>query len=359
MHTYTYLPLPPILTWPLTPPMLWPLLLASHAAAALALAQAASAPKVLEIEYTLSAHDPFVQVRPQPGARDAAAFPARAGLEVAVRVPLLGAQFSGRITGSAPNASLTLQTGRQRKYELAQQGSGTDSSLLIGDTADAAEGHGGTVLRTQFDGELVLADVVLTLGVVSERYVRCTLCLAGRRAQPAERRRLTADGRTALGQLETRELRFAAGGALAAGARFEGAWAVAAGSDGNGGLGEYARGTGDGGDGGDGGGGGVAVAIPLLRGTSFAVLTGAVGPDAGNYTAALASASDAGVPELSAQNTRAGAGVLWLGALDPGAQRVLRVRAPRALGLYALRQYGDRCVCVCARARARALDETS
>lgn len=126
---------------------------------------------------------------------------------------------------------------------------------------------------------------------------------------------------------------FVSEGALTPGWEFEGDWTMAEDSA----PAPYASGSG-------------AVTLPLLAGTSFAVLTGIAGPDMGNYTATLSPArqgagGDAAVT-YSAQNSGQGWGVLWLGALDPGTQHTLRLESD-AIGLYTLRQYGDRWVQLC------------
>lgn len=124
----------------------------------------------LEYTYPLSASDPFLAITPQPEARNTSVssnsttFSARLGLAISVPTPLIGAQFEGRVLGAS--ASLLMQTGKQRKNELATEG---DWDTLIGDSFTAAEGEGGTKLSTTFDGDLVLRQVALTFDLQSKK----------------------------------------------------------------------------------------------------------------------------------------------------------------------------------------------
>ncbi|EJT48206.1 hypothetical protein A1Q1_02772 [Trichosporon asahii var. asahii CBS 2479] len=257
----------------------------------------------LEYTYPLSASDPFLVVSPQPELRNtslstnATTFSARSGLQISVNTPLIGAQFEGRIV-SASSANLLLQTGKQRKNEIATQG---EWDTLIGDSFPTSEGEGGTKLSTTFDGDLVLRQVSLTFNLVSSK-------TAFNQQQSDEQPLVASDGK------------------LAPGPQFDGDWSVAETS-----IGSYARGKG-------------IVSIPLLAGTSFAVLTGVLGKDMGNYSATLVPAREGakeGNVTYSARNAEDGTGVLWLGALDPGTQHALRLESAQAMGLYKLRQYGD------------------
>lgn len=133
--------------------------------------------------------------------------------------------------------------------------------------------------------------------------------------------------RTAFNQQQSDEHHFIYGGKLAAGPQFDGEWTVAETS-----VGGYARGKG-------------SVNLPLQAGASFAVLTGVIGKDMWNYTATLSPAREGAkdaVVTFSARNVEDGTGVLWLGALDPGTQHTLRLESAQEMGLYTLRQYGDR-----------------
>lgn len=130
----------------------------------------------------------------------------------------------------------------------------------------------------------------------------------------------SADLRTAFSQLPSDTQDFVSEGKLAPGPRYEGSWTVSQ---------DYARGR--------------AVSVPLLAGASFAVLTGAIGEDVGNYTAVLSPGAGKNDVVYSAQNSEDGTGVLWLGALDPGTQYTLRLEGVGGdLGLKTLRQWGDR-----------------
>lgn len=137
--------------------MLLPLLIASVVPAA-----------ALEYVHTLSASDPFLLVSPSSVrntslSSNSTTISARSGLQISVHTPLIGAQFEGRVSSSA---SLTLQSGQQRKNELATPG---PYDVLIGDTFSPGDGRGGTKLSTTFDGDLILRSVELTFDLVSAK----------------------------------------------------------------------------------------------------------------------------------------------------------------------------------------------
>lgn len=132
--------------------MLLPLLLLTPAAA-------------LEYVHTLSASDPFVAISPgvRTSSSNTTTLSARSGLSISVSTPLIGAQFEGRVSSSA---SLVLQSGTQRKNELASPG---PYDVLIGDSFSAEDGAAGTKLSTTFDGDLVLRSVELTFDLITAK----------------------------------------------------------------------------------------------------------------------------------------------------------------------------------------------
>lgn len=119
---------------------------------------------------------------------------------------------------------------------------------------------------------------------------------------------------------------------MAKGVPFNGSWHVERHEDVSG---PYVRGT-------------EAVSIPLLAGTSFAVLTGIVGGGRQDYNVTLTPdpGRETPVQVYSARNMATAPGVLWLGTLDPAVQHTLHVQpaAHASVGLYKLQQYGDRWV---------------